>query len=208
MNDEIHRHLDGEIPAGALNEEDRRVAGDWDRMLASFRQSAPSGIAPAWLEDRVMAEIRRLPEKGALGRFFDWVVSPAPVRVSPLAAALVAAGLVLAITLPGRESAPADPTPAPGSVPVEVVYVQFLLEAPTARSVAVAGDFNGWEPSFTLDDPDGDGVWSGRVPVRPGVHAYMFVVDDTEWLTDPNAARYQDDGFGNRNAVLAVGTSG
>jgi 1,4-alpha-glucan branching enzyme len=77
-----------------------------------------------------------------------------------------------------------------------------------ATSVAVAGDFNGWEPSFVLADPDGDGVWSGRVPVSPGVHAYMFVVDETEWRTDPNAAGYQDDGFGNRNAVLAVGTSG
>ena len=154
-----------------------------------------------------MAEIVALPEKSALRRFLDWVVSPAPVRISPLAAGLVAAGLVLAITLRGPASAPGDPTPSAGADPIEVVYVQFLLEAPAATSVAVAGDFNGWEPSFTLDDPDGDGVWSGRTPVRPGVHAYMFVVDDTEWLTDPNAVRYQDDGFGNRNAVLAVGAS-
>jgi 1,4-alpha-glucan branching enzyme len=88
-----------------------------------------------------------------------------------------------------------------------VVYVQFLLEAPSATSVAVAGDFSDWEPAFALQDPDGDGVWSARVPVQPGVHAYMFLVDDTSWQTDPNAGRYQDDGFGNRNAVLAVGAS-
>jgi 1,4-alpha-glucan branching enzyme len=88
------------------------------------------------------------------------------------------------------------------------VYVQFMLDAPSATSVAVAGDFTDWEPAFTLDDPDGDGIWAGRIPVRPGVHAYMFVVDETQWMTDPNAGRYQDDGFGNRNAVLAVGTSG
>ena len=31
--------------------------------------------------------------------------------------------------------------------------------------------------------------------------------DGSEWQTDPRADRYQDDGFGNRNAVLAV-TSG
>jgi 1,4-alpha-glucan branching enzyme len=89
-----------------------------------------------------------------------------------------------------------------------VVYVQFILEAPAATSVAVAGDFSGWEPAFALEDPDGDGVWSARVPVRPGVHAYMFLIDETSWETDPNAGRYQDDGFGNRNAVLAVGASG
>jgi len=208
MNDEIHRHLDGELPADALAGRDRRDADDWDRMLASFRQSAPTGKAPPWLEDKVMAEIATLPEKGLVARFLDWLLNPAPVRVSPLAAGLVAAGIALAIVLPGRGGTPADPTPVAGTDPVEVVYVQFLLEAPRATSVAVAGDFNDWEPSFALDDADGDGIWSGRIPVRPGIHAYMFVVDETQWMTDPNAARYQDDGFGNRNAVLAVGTSG
>lgn len=85
-----------------------------------------------------------------------------------------------------------------------VVYVQFVLEAPGANSVAVAGDFSEWEPEYTLEDVDGDGVWTGRVPVRPGVHSYMFLIDGTEWQTDPRAERYSDDGFGNRNAVLAV----
>jgi hypothetical protein len=175
-------------------------------MVASFRQAAPTGSAPAWLEHRVMTEIATAQEQGLLQRALSWLVSPAPIRVSPLAAALVTAGIVLALVLPGRGGTPVDPVPVAGAV--EVVYVQFLLEAPSATSVAVAGDFTDWQPSFTLDDPDGDGVWSGRIPVRPGVHGYMFVIDETEWMTDPNAGRYQDDGFGNRNAVLAVGTSG
>jgi len=45
------------------------------------------------------------------------------------------------------------------------------------------------------------------VPVRPGVHGYMFLIDGTKWQTDPRADRYQEDGFGNRNAVLAVASS-
>jgi len=208
MKNEIHRHLDGELPAGALAREDREIVDEWDRMVASFRQAAPSGSTPPWLEQRVMAEIDALPRRAPLQRLLAWMVSPAPVRVSPLAAALVAAGLVLAILLPGTGAAPPDTGPLAGSAGVEVVYVQFLLEAPTATSVAVAGDFTDWQPSFTLEDLDGDGVWSGRIPVRPGVHGYMFLVDETEWRTDPNAGRYQDDGFGNRNAVLAVGASG
>ncbi|MGD2046469.1 MAG: glycogen-binding domain-containing protein [Gemmatimonadota bacterium] len=206
MNDDIHRHLDGEIPADALAEEDRRAADDWDRMLASFRQASPAGNAPPWLEQKVMAEIQALPEKGPLLRLLEWLVSPAPVRVSPLAAGLVAAAVVLAVLLPRSGAAP--PVPPTADAASQVVYVQFLLEAPGAMSVAVAGDFTDWEPAFTLDDADGDGVWSGRIPVRPGVHGYMFLVDGTEWMTDPNASRYQDDGFGNRNAVLAVGASG
>lgn len=207
MKNDIHRHLDGEIPVDALAEEDREIVDEWDRMVASFRQAAPSGGAPAWLEQRVMAEIAAVPERGGFRRALAWLVSPAPMRISPLAAGLVVAGFVLALVL-GPAATPPDVGPVAGGTGVEVVYVQFLLEAPAATSVAVAGDFTDWQPSFMLDDPDGDGVWAGRVPVRPGVHAYMFLVNETEWTTDPNAGRYQDDGFGNRNAVLAVGTSG
>jgi len=208
MNDDIHRHLDGEIPAKALADEDRLVVNDWDRMLASFRREAPTGQAPPWLEQKVMAEIEGLPDKTVLQRLAEWLVNPAPVRVSPLAAGLVAAAVMLAVLLPRPGATPPIPPNLANDAAVEVVYVQFLLEAPGAMSVAVAGDFTDWEPSFTLDDADGDGVWSGRIPVRPGVHGYMFLIDGTEWTTDPNASRYQDDGFGNRNAVLAVGASG
>lgn len=206
MNDEIHRHLDGEVPADALAAADRRVVDDWDRMLASFRQAAPSGSAPSWLEQKVMAEIHALPERSRLQRALAWLVQPAPVRVSPLGVGAALAAVLLAVALYRPGASPPDPMVG-GEAAVEVVYVQFLLEAPGATSVAVAGDFTGWEPSFTLDDADGDGVWSGRIPVRPGVHGYMFLVDGTQWMTDPNASRYQDDGFGNRNAVLAVGAS-
>ncbi len=84
------------------------------------------------------------------------------------------------------------------------VYVQFVLRAPEASSVALAGDFNGWRPTIVLQDPSGEGVWTARVPLRPGVHEYMFVIDGSRWVTDPLAERYSDDGFGNRNAVLAI----
>jgi 1,4-alpha-glucan branching enzyme len=91
-----------------------------------------------------------------------------------------------------------------GDVEAAVVYVQFMLDAPGAQSVAVGGDFDAWGGTHTLEDPDGDGVWTGRVPVGPGLHTYMFLVDGSQWVTDPRASHYSDDGFGNRNAVLAV----
>lgn len=205
MKDDLHRHLDGDIAPGGLDAADRDRADAWERMVASFRTAAPRGDAPPWLEQRVMAQISALPHRSPARRLLAWLTSPAPVRVSPLTAGLVTAVFALVLLLPSRRtddaSDPADPVES-------VVYVQFLLEAPAATTVALAGDFSGWEPAFALEDPDGDGVWSARVPVRPGVHAYMFLIDETSWQTDPNAGRYQDDGFGNRNAVLAVGASG
>jgi hypothetical protein len=203
MKDDLQRHLDGEVPADALDSADRSEADQWERMVASFRTTAPRGGAPPWLEQRVMAEIGSLPERGPVGRAFAWLLRPTSVRLSPLTGALAAAALVVAILWnPRNPNTPATPTTDP------VVYVQFVLEAPSATSVAVAGDFSDWQPAFALEDSDGDGVWSARVPVQPGVYAYMFLVDETSWQTDPNAGRYQDDGFGNRNAVLAVGASG
>jgi hypothetical protein len=56
--------------------------------------------------------------------------------------------------------------------------VEFAIRAPQARLVTIAGDFNGWSTgSLALVDPDGDGVWTLTVPLRPGRHQYLFFVD-------------------------------
>ena len=62
MRNELHRHLDGEVPVESLDPEDREEADEWDRMVASFRTAAPRGGAPSWLEQRVMSEVAALPE--------------------------------------------------------------------------------------------------------------------------------------------------
>jgi AMP-activated protein kinase-like protein len=205
MKDEVNGPLNGDLPVESPNDGSRHEEDDWDRMVAAFRTSAPRGAAGPWLEQKVMAEVEALPEPGGAGRFIGWLLRPAAVQVSPLAAGLVVAAFALALLIPtAATDRIVGEAPERGSGPEPVIYVQFTLEAPAASTVAVAGDFSEWQPSFTLSDPDGDGVWSGRVPVRPGVHGYMFLIDGTEWQTDPRAERYQDDGFGNRNAIVAV----
>jgi hypothetical protein len=147
-----------------------------------------------------MAEIEALPEAGLLARVGKWLLAPRPLRVSPLLVGATVTAVVALLFL----GLPTTPGPAQGSRDDVVVYVQFALEAPGAQSVAVAGDFDGWAGSHALEDGNGDGVWTGRVPLQPGVHSYMFLVDGATWLTDPRADRYAEDGFGNRNAILAV----
>ena len=201
MSDGVDRYLDGDLPLEQLPAEARPEAAAWGRLLDSLRVQVPGGPAPAWLEDRVMAQIEALPESGHLSRAVSWLLRPQSMRVPPLATGLLAAAIAALILWPS----PPQPSATPGATAASaVVYVQFVLEAPGARSVAVGGDFDSWNGSFGLEDSDGDGVWTGRVAVEPGVHSYMFLVDGTEWVTDPRADRYSDDGFGNRNAVLAV----
>ncbi len=85
--------------------------------------------------------------------------------------------------------------------------VQFSLKLNDAKihTVAIAGDFNSWSPGDNLlEDPDGDGIWTGTLKLKPGRYEYMFVMDGEKWLPDPNALRYVKDGFGNNNAILEI----
>lgn len=85
------------------------------------------------------------------------------------------------------------------------VEVTFTISGIKANQIAIAGDFNGWNTSANqLEDPDGDGIWTGKMYLKPGRYEYMLVVDDGKWVTDPNAKVYADDGFGSRNAVLYI----
>ena len=85
--------------------------------------------------------------------------------------------------------------------------VQFSLRVNDnkAHTVAIAGDFNDWNPqSNILEDSEGDGIWTGTLKLEPGRYEYMFVLDGEKWFPDPNALRYVKDGFGNRNAILEI----
>jgi hypothetical protein len=85
--------------------------------------------------------------------------------------------------------------------------VQFSLKLNNNKihTVAIAGDFNSWNPGDNLlEDSDGDGIWTGTLKLKPGRYEYMFVLDGKNWVPDPNALRYVKDGFGNKNAILEI----
>jgi hypothetical protein len=81
--------------------------------------------------------------------------------------------------------------------------VELRFRAPEAQAVAVAGDFNGWDPTAHPMHRDADGWWTVELDLDPGRYEYSYVVDG-EWVTPPEAAITVDDGFGGRNGVLEV----
>lgn len=159
--------------------------------------------ASANLREAVMRRIEA-ERPSALARFAEWAFRPRLVPVSPALGALAAAA-VAALILVRPGPAPAPTSIEASDVPARVV-TRFVLVAPGASSVHLTGDFMSWRPDgIALEELQGRaGVWTGDVPLSPGVHQYTFVVDGTEWVPDPSAVLQVDDGFGQVNSIVVV----
>jgi hypothetical protein len=152
-------------------------------------------------------------------RLTDLLFAPRAIQWN-LASAMTAAGVamvLIAVTLartsinsdgprslsPRGAKGVANVTPVAAVTPAAML-VRLVIMQPGAKTVQVAGDFNGWNPAKTSLEQISDGAWAVTIPLKPGRYAYMFVVDGQRWVADPFAAEQKDDGFGSRNAVLDV----
>ena len=162
--------------------------------------------------DRVISAIRAepVPRRASAWRR---LLAPRVVSLSPVAGALLAAGLVGIGVIAGVVSSNRDgrdtaerPAVAAKGLPVSDTMVKFVFFAPKAQNVSRVGDFNDWDVGKTpkIRSARG-GVWSVAVPLAAGRHVYAFVVDGSSWSADPSAPFAPDDGFGHANSVKIVG---
>ena len=79
------------------------------------------------------------------------------------------------------------------------VVVQFRFQG--VSTVAIAGDWNSWEPSLLR--AVGDDVWEGTLALSRGLHHFNLLVDGREWVV-PNGVATVPDGLGGMVAVLMV----
>ena len=207
----VKRLLDGEVSLAELPRE-LQAEGEEALRLVGAADRAPVALSPA-LEERVMAAVRSH-AASPRNRAWRWLNTPREVelrlRVRPWTvwAGALAAAAGLALLLVGRPaSGPGPGTEARGGMR-DSVFVRFVLYAPGARRVAVAGTFNQWDRSAAPLVPAGtSGVWTTTLALPVGQHQYAFVVDGARWVVDP-AAPAVDDGFGRRNSVVAVTAQG
>jgi 1,4-alpha-glucan branching enzyme len=64
--------------------------------------------------------------------------------------------------------------------------VNFICNAPQAKTVSLVGDFNHWDPKAHPMHLRPDGAWLLKVELRHGHHRYAFLVDGNLTL-DPQA---------------------
>jgi hypothetical protein len=117
---------------------------------------------------------------------------------------LVVAGGLIGTAVVGRRVQGSVAETAATPIAGGVALVRLVVQHPGARTVHVAGDFNGWNSTRTPLEPTAGGAWTVTIPLDPGRYEYMFVVDGEQWIADPFATEHADDGFGAQNAVLEV----
>jgi anti-sigma-K factor RskA len=211
-NDIIHQLLDGDL---GLDEKkvladqvkaDPALKDEFSDLLRVVRavETSERIPAPPFFTASVMRQLK--PKKATLGmRVRDFVLKGRVLRWN-MATAFAAMLLVaLVVTFANRpRNAPVETAMIGQQEQEQTVNVTMKLHAPEAHHVAVAGTFNKWKTDTHVLTRQENGIWTISVPLKPGEHSYMFVVDGKAWVTDPNADAYQDDGFGNKNAVKRV----
>mgnify|MGYP006272662457 FL=1 len=93
------------------------------------------------------------------------------------------------------------------AAPPGMVEVKFEFEPPMSdvRSVHLAGSFNDWSTKADpMTDENGDGIYEITKTLKPGEYTYKFVVNENNWMRDPNNDKTVPDNFGGVNSVLKV----
>ncbi len=73
-----------------------------------------------------------------------------------------------------------------------------------ARTVAVVGSFNGWDPARGRMRRQRDGTFRRRETLPPGRYEYKFFVDG-RWFVDPDGEGRVPNPYGTENSMVAVG---
>ncbi len=178
-----------------------RVLGQAERFGDEFERSLVAAIRA----DRPM-RLRLVPR----ARRFSptWWNTPATVRLSPIAATALAAGLAAVAvlgTLQANRRGAHEPSSiaATGAVHDTVTLVRFVFVG-QAKSVSLVGDFNRWgaEPTPLVGT---NGVWTASIPLHNGRHEYAFIIDGARWTPDPLAPSSSDE-FDTKSSIVTVGT--
>ncbi len=208
MDRRIHDVLDDLGSLDDLSPAERQEALDLARTLDSIGALVRDVPSPDFTE-QVMRRIASHPQprrKTVSARVlsaFEWFWRPRTLAISlrPVSALAGFMVFLIAALTAGQRPAPVFEAASPAAT-APPIYVQFRLEDSNATRVSVVGSFSGWEPLYDMEQTS-PGVWSTLVPLQPGVHDYVFLVDGQQWVADPHAFQV-DDGFGGVNSRIAL----
>ena len=86
---------------------------------------------------------------------------------------------------------------------VTLKKANFILIAPEAKKVSLAGNFNGWDVNAHPLKKNSKGTWQTKLELTPGKYEYRFLVDG-KWENDPNCNSLSPNPFGGENCILTL----
>jgi hypothetical protein len=211
-NKNIHRLLDGDVPAEDKEAIIRQIQDD--PVLRKEFDDLSSAVGLIEQEGRLKPPLAftasvmgRLPRRAdALpARVKRFLFGSRVLRWNMATALAIVLLTVITATLMMKQLTHIGAGPGATSIPSgeQVATVRLNLVAPAAHHVSVAGDFNKWRTDSHVMTRE-NGMWTIEIPLKPGMYSYMFIVDGAHWVTDPHADSYRDDGFGYKNAVMRI----
>lgn len=81
--------------------------------------------------------------------------------------------------------------------------IEFRIYKPEAKTIALVGDFNHWNPEHDLMRRDARGVWTVTKRLGSGSWRYQFVIDG-EWLPDIYNEKNASDRAGRLCSMIVV----
>ncbi len=210
-------HPGGGIVQYTASAEPQRFLGGWFTDLTGGATLDRGRVAGSvWGTARVSGEYG---SKGGASAFLQMFVSPRiavevgagsyladPYQGFPRAGYVSAAVRVhtapRALQSGPQPPPPTRPVPALPLVPQhrgDTLVVRFRMDG--ATSVAIAGDWTGWQP-IPLRAVS-EGIWEGTLDLPSGTYQFNLLVDGREWVV-PGGVAVVSDGLGGLVALLAV----
>lgn len=205
MNRERREPQEPIVSIDPMEMEDFESSISSERIIDGLR-NMPSLEPPPILMDNVMSAVRSVRRPWTY-RFYRWMTAPrhftfTMLKAAPVLMALVFMGIFSSIHLFREDVVHVFPNGLSDGV-----AITLSIEMGDAASIAVVGSFNAWNPDgYHMSRDEGTDTWTLTFTLPLGRYEYAFMIDDKKIVHDPHALLRQDDGFGNKNAVLIVGS--
>jgi hypothetical protein len=142
----------------------------------------------------------------------EWQVTPAlsieaslgryaPDVTGFLQGTFISAGVRLAFGAPMRLTARGLPASSAMAVRRDRDGVSVEFRLPPSQRVAIAGEWNGWEPQPLA--AAGEGRWRVRLRLAPGVYRFTLVDESGHWFVPAGVPSMPDD-FGGSAGLLVI----
>ena len=159
-------------------------------------------VPQEWMDGVVRAAATQRLDDVASPEVRRWALRPSAAIAAGLMFVALGSGITYAVMRPAPTTSPslvASDTSSRDKAPV-----RFSLVAPSAVTVTLVGDFNGWNPTALPMRRSASGdTWEVEIGLAPGRYTYAFVVDG-HLARDPSAAESAHDDFGAPSSVLLV----